>query len=237
MQRGDLALQGVDLAGERRGSGRVSSRAMRACDAVGRRGERLLEAGEPAGAVERLGRHLEREAEVVQVPAQAALDAGALADQVGAVVDEQAQLALGAVEAGLGQVRLAQRGAGHAAASMASLLPRVRALRRVCAIELRRHAHAALAALDEEALEAAGDVTAVLEREAALGAEASAPRRAGARWPRRSVVTVSSPRSSPVAASRATTVWLFLCGSIPSTITAVPFRTHLRSAGPPVDRP
>ena len=34
-----------------------------------------------------------------------------------------------------------------------------------------------------------------------------------------------------MAASRATAVWLFLCGSIPSTIMAVPFRTHLPKRG------
>ena len=46
--------------------------------------------------------------ELVEVPAQAVLGAGALGDEVLAMVDEEADLALGAVEPGDRQVRLAQ---------------------------------------------------------------------------------------------------------------------------------
>ena len=59
------------------------------------------------------------------------------------------------------------------------------------------------------------------------GSASAASRRASqqqARW-------AISPRTSPVAASRTTTVGRFLCGSTPSIIMSRPFRTHLRSGG------
>ena len=107
----DLALQGVDLRRERAaaarqlaGDARLHARRA-AASASSRRASQQARSSALGGtsSVER---------QVVQVPAQAALDAGALGDQVGAVVGEQAQLALGAVEASLGQVGLAQGGAG-----------------------------------------------------------------------------------------------------------------------------
>ena len=170
----DLALQGVDLHREA---------AAAACEVEGdahlhpgrQGGERLLEAGQPAGAAQGLGRHLERHAEVVQVPAQAALDARALGDQVGAVVGEQAQLALGAGEARLRQVRLAQGGAGDRGGVDGVALAAGPRTGTGLGHQLRWHAHAGLATRDEEALEAAGEVAAVLEREAALGRERARP--------------------------------------------------------------
>ena len=96
--------------------------------------------------------------------------------------------------------------------------------------QLRRHPQAALAALEQEALEAARDVTTVLEGEAALVAEGARP---GEQPPMagRGAGTVSSARSSPWRAPRATAVWLFLCGSIPSTITSVPLRMRPPNVG------
>ena len=62
-----------------------------------------------------------------------------------------------------------------AAASIGSLLPRVATAAPDARHEPRRDAHAALAVLDEEALKPPGDVTAVLDGEAALEAQRARP--------------------------------------------------------------
>jgi hypothetical protein len=98
--QGAAARQGEEFGGELLGEHGELAGDARLDARKGR--ELLLEAGEPAGTAQSLRRHLEAEAEVVQVPAQAALDACAFADQVAAVVDEQTQRALGTREAGLG---------------------------------------------------------------------------------------------------------------------------------------
>jgi len=170
---GDLALEGVDLTRERAAALGEDAGASRLDPFEGR--ERLLETGEPAGAVESPDGDLEGERQLVQVPAEALLDARAFADQVGAVVGQQPQLALGALEAGLGQTRFAQGGAGHAGGVDRSALATASGASARRCHELRRHAHAALAGGDEEALEASGDVAAVRDGEAALGAETAGP--------------------------------------------------------------
>ena len=74
-------------------------------------GKAPCDALEPAAAIQTARRQLERWLELVQVPAQALLDAGALGDEILAVVGEQADLPLGAVQTSARQVGLAHTGA------------------------------------------------------------------------------------------------------------------------------
>ena len=95
-----------------------------------------LDAVEPDVAVECPRRQREVELEVVQVPAQAPLEALALTDQVVAVVGEQAHVALRAGEARLGQSGSRSAARATHSASIGSLLPWLRAEARALAISL-----------------------------------------------------------------------------------------------------
>jgi hypothetical protein len=124
---------------------------------------------EPAVAVERSGRDLELALKVVQVPAKPVLDARTLTHEILAVVVQEPDLALLPRQESRRQIRLAQEGTRDRKrvdrirlASCACPLARVRH-------QLRRHPHDALPAGEQEALERAGDVPAVLERPHPLG--------------------------------------------------------------------
>ena len=153
------------------------------CSAAARQAR--LDPVQPHVAVEHPGRQREVELEVVQVPAQALLQAFALVDEVVAVVGQQAHVAL-----------RARRGAPRAdRARAAPPAPRTRrrsgrtcrrcAPRSAPGHHLGRHAHDALAAGQQVALEAARDVAAVLDRRRGARLRGRAPRRAARRSRRR----------------------------------------------------
>ena len=144
------------------------------------------------------------------------------ASEVVAVVGEQAQVALGAVEPRLGQIGLAQRRPSHALG-----IERVGlavAARRGAGLghQLGRHPQEALATRP------AGGVPGGREtwRQSSMAMTRSLPRRrAQARscsQPASVPATVSSSRRRPLTPSTATAVWLFICGSMPITITCGP---------------
>ena len=174
---------------------------------------------EPLAGVQGPGGDLELGPQVVQVPAQPLLLAGTGRDEVLAVVDQQANVERHAVQVRSREVLdpLLQGGPGDAERvdriGLAALPCRAPSARHV----LRRDAHHPLPAREQEPLERAGDVPAVLDRPHPLAVERSRPHeqlaeasvRAGA---------VSSPRAAAVSASTAAQVWVFLCVSVPITI-------------------
>jgi hypothetical protein len=95
-----------------------------------------------------------------------------------------------------------QRGAGDVRASIASDLPRWRALLRAPALRCVRDPQHAFAALDQEPFQRPGDVSAVLKRPHALAVEGARPPHRLAN-PRRPTAMVCSPRSSPLPAATA----------------------------------
>jgi hypothetical protein len=107
---------------------------------------------------------------VVEEPAQPVLDPRALRDQVLAVVEQQLDLARRALELGAGSVSMPSSSAARAtaSASIGSDLPRSREARRPASHQLRGDPDHPLAAREQEALELAGDVTAVPDRPDAL---------------------------------------------------------------------
>ena len=108
---------------------------------------------------------------------------------------------LGPGEARLGQVGLAQRRPRHALGVDRVGLAVACAPRRAPGHQLGRHAHEALAARQQVALEAAGDVAAVLDRDAGARGRGGAPRRAARRSRRRRCPPSVSARLRPLAAS------------------------------------
>ena len=157
---------------------RSSSRAIRTravCSArVRRRGDARLPAGGGQGARRDLGLG----PEVVQVPAQVVAERGALRDEPFAVIDEQPDVELRA-----GQLRdrqrveaFAQRGARDRDGVDGVGLARSRAGAALADGELGRDPDHGLAAGEQEPLERAGDVPAVLDRPDALAAVSRAPR-------------------------------------------------------------
>ena len=80
-----------------------------------------------------------------------------------------------------------------------------------------RDAHDPLAAGDQEPLERAGHVPAVLDRPHPLGVERSRPSQQLPEAPARAGA-VSSPRAAAVSASTAPQVCVRLCVSVPITI-------------------
>lgn len=113
--------------------------------------------------------------ELVQVPAKPLLDATALGDQVLAVIDQQANLALGTGQPGAGQVGLLQGRAGHGEGVHAVGLAPAPASSAQGGHQLGRNAHHLLAAGKQQPLQASRHVPAVLDAEQALDAEAPAP--------------------------------------------------------------
>ena len=169
--------------------------------------------------------------EVVQVPEQVVVERDAHPDQPLAVIDQQPDVELDA-----GQLRRPaarsrpSRSAARAtaSASMRSDLPRSRPRAALAGHQPRRDADDALAADEQEPLERARDVPAVLQRPDPLAAQAArpvaAPRRTRGRRPRPSC----SPSSSPVAAATAAIVCERLCMSAPSTIMPRPLSPRLK---------
>jgi hypothetical protein len=123
------------------------------------------------------GGDLEFGPEVVQVPAQVVDQRGALRDEALAMIDEQAdvELASGQSRDGQGVESLADRGSGDRdGVDHVGLAALARRAARV-GHQLRRHAHDALAANEQEALQRPGHVAAILDRPHALGAHAARP--------------------------------------------------------------
>ena len=146
----------------------------------------------------------------------------ALADEVVAVVGQQAHLLLGPDEPRHGQVRLAQRRTRHALG-----IDRVAlavAARRGARLghQLGRHAHQALTTGQQVALEAAGRRGGSPRARSSARDPGRGPRRRAPRSRRPHRPTVVSPRLRPLAPSTATAAWLFICGSIPITIMRSP---------------
>ena len=135
---------------------------------------------------------------------------------------EQAQLALGAGRGAprAGPARAARRGRPRRRRSGRSCRACARSVR-VCAMSFGGTRTQASPRSMRKRSRRPGDVTAVLEGEAALGGEAraQASRRS---WP--APVGRHRELADELAgrASTATAVWLFLCGSIPSTIISCP---------------
>ena len=77
--------------------------------------------------------------------------------------------------------------------------------------------------LDQEALERARDVAAVLEREEALIVELTRAHCEQLRVAGRELARSARPLSSPIEEVTATAVWVCLWGSTPTTITWSPF--------------
>lgn len=84
------------------------------------------------------------------------------------MVDQQAQLALGPVEAGGRQIRLAEGGAGHAERVDRVALAALACRAPGAGHELGRHAHHPLSSAQQVGLKAARQVAAVLQRPAPL---------------------------------------------------------------------
>ena len=111
----------------------------------------------------------------MEVPAKAVLQARTLGHEILAMVDEEPNLALCALQASARKLGLAQEGTSDreridrvGLATAASSPART-------GHPPRRHPHDALAARKQEALESPGDVTAVLEGEDALRGERACP--------------------------------------------------------------
>jgi SAM-dependent methyltransferase/antitoxin (DNA-binding transcriptional repressor) of toxin-antitoxin stability system len=171
-QGGDLALETVDalrgradVAHQLAGQPRHRPRYL---------GEPPLEVVEHHAAVQAAGGRLRARHQLVKVPAQAVLGSGALADEVLAVVDQQAQLALGTVEHGDRQIRLAQRGPRHGGGVDRIALARLACRAAGTGHQLGRNPHHRLAGAQQVGLQASAQVAAVLERPAS-GVEAGRP--------------------------------------------------------------
>ena len=193
---------------------------------------RDLERVEDMTPVEATGRGLLAGRQLVEVPAQAALGPRALGHEVLAVVDQEAQLALGAVEAGDRQVGLAQGGTGDRERVDGIALARLADRAAGTGHELGRHADDRLTREHEVALQAPGQMAAVLERPAPL-AEARRAQRAARGGPRAWRATVRSASLRPCS-STATTVWVRLCKSAP--IVTMSVSPPLRGGGPRTGR-
>ena len=194
---------------------RSSSRAIRTralCSARARRPRRgscQLGGSGPAGQLG-LG------PEVVQVPAQVVAQRGALRDEPLAVIDEQPDSSSGPASCATGSVSRPSRSAARAIATASMRRTcRARAPSARARPQLGRDAHD-LAAGEQEPLERAGDVPAVLDRPDAFGARPRAQMSRTSKQRRRP--GPSARRAPPVAASTAATVCERLCVSAPITI-------------------
>ena len=191
-------------------------------DRAGLAREARLERVEDVAAVEGAGRRLLAGHELVEVPAQAVLRLGPLGHEVLAMVDEEAHLALGAVEAGDRQVGLAQGRAGDREGVDGIALAGLAADAAGPGHELGRHPHDALARGQQVALEAAREVAAVLQRERPLG-PAGCPA-ADLEVARPGVAATVFSASLRPCSSTATSVCVRLCRSAPMiTMSRVSF--------------
>ncbi len=132
---------------------------------------------QPDHPVQGAGGDLKLGKELVQVPAQAALVIGAGANEVLAMVEQQLDLHRLLVEIGGRQVldSLLQRRPGDVGGvDRIGLATLARALARF-AHQFRGDPDDPLAVCDQEALQAAGDVPAVLDRPDPLGVQAASP--------------------------------------------------------------
>jgi hypothetical protein len=120
-------------------------------------------------ATQRLRRDLKTGEELVEVPAQSALDPGPLFNQVIAVIDEKAQLPGLAVKSDHRKVGLAQRGPSDRQCIDGVRLPPVATTIAGASHEPRRYSDRGLAGNEEVPLKATGQMAAVLEGEEALG--------------------------------------------------------------------
>ena len=171
-QARDLALQAVDDGRQLADAGDQLG-AMRATVPVQvrerARASRTNRRSRPAGRGLLAGR------ELVEMPAETVLGPRALGHEVVAVVDEQAHLSLGAVEAGDRQVGLAQGGPGDREGIDGVALAGLATGAAGPGHELGRHADDRLARDEQVALQAAGEVAAVLEGPAPLAEALASP--------------------------------------------------------------
>src|SRR4029079_18801650 len=115
--------------------------------------------------------------EVVQVPLQRVVEPHALADQTVAMIDQQPHIELGPVKLRAWQLAeaFAQGRAGDGERVDAIGLTALARAAAGVAHELGRDPHHAFAAADQETLERAGDVSAILQRPRPLTAETPRP--------------------------------------------------------------
>ena len=233
----EFGLEVVDGAGELADAAQLVARDADARALLGAR-EATGDARLPAGGGQRARRDLGLGPEVVQVPAQVVAQRGALRDEPLAVIDEQPDVELGAGQLRDGQrvEAFAQRGARDR--DGVDERRTCRDSRADCARadgELGRDADDGFAAGEQEPLQRAGDVPAVLDRPDTLarrrGCAPSASRASKDRW---RADTVRSPSTRPIAASTAATVCERLCVSAPITIIALalPFGWSAESGSP-----
>ena len=156
------------------------------------------------------------------MPAQVVDQRGALRDESLAVIDEQPDVERARRPAARpGSVSRPSRSAARAiaTASIESDLPRSRADAARAGHELRRDAHDALAAREQEPLQRAGDVPAVLDRPHPLARRAPRAQRSSSSKLAACAPAPSARRArAPVAASTAAHVCERLCVSAPITI-------------------
>lgn len=131
-------------------------------------GEQLGEGVHDAEAAQPAAGHRQGRVQFVEVPAQPALDPGALGDQVPAMVDQQPHLAGGTVELGDGQAVVTQGGEGDCLGVDRVGLARLASATSGAGHQPGRDAHHTCAGAEQVTLEATGQMPAVLEREADL---------------------------------------------------------------------
>jgi hypothetical protein len=159
---GDLVLEVVDLGSE----ARQRSTRLRASRATvpGTPSSRALDRVVGAGSVEAAGGGLPGRVELVEMPAKPSGDAGAFCDKDFAVVDQQLQLAVGAVQASDRKIRFAQRGPGdREGVDRIRLAVYARRLAHV-GHQLRRHPRDLLAGCEQVSFQPPGQMPAVLDR-------------------------------------------------------------------------
>jgi hypothetical protein len=156
------------------------------------------------------------------MPPQRVVERHALTHESLAVVDQQAQVKLWAVQLrrGQGVQALAHGRTGDRDRVDAVGLPAPAGAATRVGRQRGRDAHHALATRDQEPLQRARDVPAALQRPDPLAAQAPRPA-AQAANPLAPTLTVCSPSTSPVVAATATIVCERLCASAPSTIMSL----------------
>jgi len=160
---GDLLLQGVDLGPQGLGPPQELARDPHLHPAPA--GQPLPDLPPPRAPHERRRRDRLEEPQLVQVPAKALVHAPPLGHQVLAVVDQEPELALGPAQAGAGEPRLLQDRPGHGQGVGGIRLAAPPGAPAKGGHHLRGHPHHLLPAPEEQALQVAGDVAAVLEGE------------------------------------------------------------------------
>ena len=194
---------------------------------------------EPFGPVERPGGDLELGPELVQMPAQPALDPGALAHQLLAVINQQLDLQRCLIDGGhrqrvnpltqrrprdrhrVDRVRLA--GAALSAAALAH--------------QLRRDAHDALAALDQEALQRPRDMATVLDRPNPLAVKPLTPAQHGEMAGRAGRDRLAAPQLDRSRHKQPPRCALACVGPLRSRSCAPSLRWSSLTGGPLADKP